>query len=447
MTKDLVVNIDGMNISVTGQKRTRICIGIPMSEYVHRSFFHMMLFRMEEWAQTFDIVPAIEFIIPVDEARNRIAKTAIQNECDYIFFVDSDVIIQHGQLERLVSHNKDAITGIYYMRVLPHYSLIRKKTADKLYTPIEPNLTDTDLIKIDGAGFGCFLVKTSVFDKIEYPWFQFKYYQREGIWGHLGEDLYFCEQLQNANIDIYCDPTIQCTHIGTDVTVDIANKYRDLKSSIKEEIDRSKIELSEFTGLSIEKVSERCFISTELVANQYRQDILETSKEPKLFYKDNKDYIFDLTNWHVQQRRIFDTNIINEIRTKYPDTKKILDFGSGCGQNAIMLAEAGYDVSMADYDGYTSEFARFRAKKRDLNIKFYDIEMPINDKFDIILAFDVLEHVPDNEFEKTIHLLKSLKHNGGKILTTVSFGTQGGLHPMHFESSPEKLKLIESLNG
>lgn len=445
MVRDLVFNIDGMNVSVTGQKKIRVCIGIPMSEYVHRSFFQSMLFRMEEWAQIFDIVPAIEFIIPVDEARNRIVKAAMSNECDYIFFVDSDVIIQPEQLEKLISWNKDAITGVYYMRVLPYYSLIRKKTADKLYTPIEPEPNSTRLIKIDGAGFGCFLVKTSVFKKIEYPWFQFKYYQREGVWGHLGEDLYFCEQLQNANIEIYCDPTVKCTHVGTDVTVDMANKYRDLRSSIKDEIQRAKEELSEFTGLSIEQVSERCFISTELVANQYRRDIIETNKDPKIFYKENKDYIFDLINWHVQQRRIFDTNIIDEIRNKYPSAKKILDFGSGCGQNSIMLAEAGYDVYMADYEGYTSDFAKFRAKKRGLNIKFYNIEIPINDKFDIILAFDVLEHVPDNEFEKTICLLKSLKQDNGKILSTVSFGNQGGLHPMHYESSPEKIELIKQL--
>lgn len=443
MAKDLVVNIDGMNVSVSGKRKLRIGIGIPTSSYVDQSFFYTMLFRMEEWSQTFDIIPIVESIIPVDEARNRIAKAAIYSECDYIFFIDSDVIIQEGQLEKLVSWGKDAITGVYYMRMLPYYSLIRKKTADRLYTPIEPY--GTDLIKIDGAGFGCFLVKTSIFDKIEYPWFQFKYYQRDGVWRHIGEDLYFCEQLQNANIDIYCDPTIQCTHIGTDVTVDIAKKYIDLKSAITNEIKRSKEELSEFTGLSIEKVSERCYISTELVANQYRENIIKTNENPKKFYKENKDYIFDLTNWHIQQRRIFDTNIIDEIKNRYPSAKKILDFGSGCGQNAIMLAEAGYDTSMTDYDGYTSEFARFRAKKRGLNIKFYDVEMPIQDKFDIILVFDVLEHIKDEEFEKTIHLLKSLKQDGGKILTTISFGTQGGLHPMHYDSSPEKIRLIKML--
>ena len=100
---------------------------------------------------------------------------------------------------------------------------------------------------------------------------------------------------------------------------------------------------------------------------------------------------------------------------------------------------------MADYDGYTFDFAKFRAKKRELNIKYYDIEKPIDDKFDIILVFDVLEHVPDDKFKETINRLKNLKQKGATILTTVSFGNKNGEHPMHFESSQEKIELIKQL--
>lgn len=442
-TNDLIVNIDGMNISVKGHRKVRICVGIPVTGGISPEFFREMLLRMEEWSQTFDIVPVIETAIPHDEGRNRIAKAAIDYKCDYIFFIDSDTLIQKGQLEQLLSHGKDAISGISYMKALPYYSLIRKKIGYRLYNPIEPS--STELIRIDGAGFGCFLVKTDVFNKIEYPWFQFKYIKYEDRWRHIGEDLYFCDQLENAKIEIYCDPTVQCVHIGTHLTIDIANRYKDLRLSILNEVERSKKELSEFTGMSLEQTSDRCHISTDLVAEQYKQYIIEQCEDPKKFYKENKDYIFDLINWHVQQRIIFDMELVKDIKNKYPSAKKILDYGSGCGQNAIMLAEAGYDVYMADYEGYTSDFAKFRAKKRGLDIKCYDIEKPIDDKFDMILAFDVLEHVPDDQFKDTINRLKNLKQNGCKILTTVSFGNQNGAHPMHYESSPEKIELIKQL--
>jgi len=122
-TKDLIVNIDGMNISVKGHRKIRICIGIPVSGGINATFFREMLLRMEEWSQTFDIIPVIETSVPHDESRNRITKAAIDYKCDYIFFIDSDTLIQKGQLEQLLSRDKDAITGISYMKVLPYYPL------------------------------------------------------------------------------------------------------------------------------------------------------------------------------------------------------------------------------------------------------------------------------------------------------------------------------------
>ena len=444
MAKELVVNIGGMNVKVKGQRKIRICIGIPMGDSIGPTFFRTMLLRMEEWSQTFDVLPVIETSIPIDESRNKIVEAAVEHKCDYIFFIDSDTIVQKGQLEKLLSHDKDAITGISYMRVAPYYSLIRKKVAYRLYAPIEPS--GKELIEIDGAGFGCFLIKTSAFDKIEYPWFRFHFFKYEDKWRHIGEDLYLCEQLQNVNIDMYCDPTVECIHVGTDVTMDLASKYKDLRISTLDEVKASREELSEFTGMSLEDVTVKCNIGTDIVAKQYKNDIIDAGKDPITFYKENKYYIFDLIDLHMHKRRSFDIGLIKSIKSEHPNAKTILDFGSGCGQNAIELTKAGYSVAMADYDGYTSQFARFRAKKRGLDIKFYDIEKPVNDKFDVILALDVLEHVPDSEFEKVIHLLRSIKSRGGKILTTVAFGTQKGTHPMHYEESQRKVELIKKLN-
>jgi 2-polyprenyl-3-methyl-5-hydroxy-6-metoxy-1,4-benzoquinol methylase len=138
--------------------------------------------------------------------------------------------------------------------------------------------------------------------------------------------------------------------------------------------------------------------------------------------------------------------LIENIKNEQPNARTILDFGSGCGQNAIELAEAGYTVSMADYDGYTSQFAKFRAKQRGLDIKFYDIEKPINEKFDIILALHVLEYVPDSEFGKVIQLLKSLKSDCGKIIASANFGSENRKYPMRYEGSATKIDLIKGLN-
>ncbi len=447
MSENIIVNLEGMNIVVEGTEKlekSKICIGIPLGKNVDSQFLRMLLARIREWTNIYDIEITTDAVMPLDLSRNNIVITAKKTNCDYLFFIDSDIIIRQGQLERLLSHNKNAITGVYYHKISPYSPLPRKKVAHGLYTPVE--MDGEDLIEIDGVGMGCFLAKMDIFDHVPYPWFEFKYYQKDGKWYQLSEDLYFCQKLQDIGIKIYCDPLVQCAHVGTSIDEDMSYKYKEFRVDYLKESDMTALELSEFTGIPLDEVHYKWKIATELVAKEYKE-FIKHNRDPKDFYKINKNYIFDLTGWHLTDRRIFDIELIKLIKEKYPFAKKILDFGSGCGQNSIYLARAGYHVTMTDYEGYTSQFARFRSHKRGLDIKFYDIEKLISDKFDIIIAFDIIEHIPDNEFEKTMELLKSLRNDRGKILTTISFGTQNGAHPMHYESSPKKLGIIEKLSN
>lgn len=441
MSGDIIVNIEGLDIII---ERPKIGIGLSIGGNVSAEFLKMLLERFEEWSLKYSISMLIDQVIPIDLSRNNIVNLAKKLNCNHIFFVDSDVLIERGHLDRLLSHNKDVVSGVYYKRRPFYEPLPRRKVAENLYVPIEPE--GNDIIEIDGTGLGCLLVNMDIFDKIQYPWFEFKYNNVYGKWDQLSEDLCFCQKLQNIGTKIYCDPTVQCSHIGTIVSPDLSNIYKNFRASASKERDIVVTEISEFTGILPKDIYNKWQNAQELVAKEYKEFMSQDHHSPKDFYKVSKDYIFDLTIWHVKKRYSFDMNLPMSIRERYPNAKKILDFGSGCGQNAIILAESGYNVSMADYEGYTSEFAKFRAKKRGLNIKFYDIEKLIDDKFDIILAFDVLGHVPDNEFEKTVELLRSLKVDSGTILVTTSFGTQNGLYPMRYEESSEKLKLIEKLN-
>lgn len=443
-SEDVIVNIEGLDIVVTGLKKTlKIGIGLSIGGDVSPEFLTMLFTRFIEWKKKYIVTILIDTVMPIDLSRNNVVDAAKQQNCDYLFFIDSDVLIEQGQLERLLSYEKDAITGVYYQKMPPYVPLPRRLVAESLYTPIE--FEGNDIVEIDGTGMGCFLIKMDIFDKIHYPWFEFKYHKKDGKWGQLSEDLYLCQKIQSIGTKIYCDPTVECTHIGMSLTPEFSHIYREFRKDSKKERDITIAELSEFTCISQQDIYNKWNIATELIAKEYNEYMSQDHHNPKDFYKINKNYIFDLTNWHMHKRRGFDTDLVTSIKHNHHFTKKVLDFGSGCGQNAIEIAKEGYDVAITDYDSYTSQFARFRIKKRGLNIKFYDIEKPINDKFDIILAFDVIEHIPDNEFEKTIELLKSLRTDQGKILTTISFGTQGGIHPMHFEESPEKLKLIEEL--
>jgi hypothetical protein len=438
MANDIIINKQGMNI-VVSDTRLKIGLGLSMRGSISPEFLMMLLERLKEWQNKYIIIPIIDISIPIDYSRNKIVNSAKKANCDYLFFIDSDVIIEKGQLEKLLTCNKDVVTGVYYQRVLPYVPLPRKKVCNNLYLSIEPD--GQDIVDVDGTGMGCVLVKMSVFEKFGFPWFEFQYHRDHGEWYQLSEDLNFCQKVQKVGIRIYCDPTVKCNHIGATITPSLSNMYKELRTSNAAERDKTVTELNEFTGLSTEDVYSKWVTITKLVGREYIQS-------PKDFYKTNKNYVLDLTNQHMTKKRGNDNDIFKYIKDTYPTNKKILDFGCGCGQNAIMLAEAGYDVSVADFDGYTYDFAKFRTKKRGLNIKFYDIEMPTDDKFDVVLAFEVLDHIPDDKFVPTVELLKTLVANGGEVMASTNFGTQDGLYPMKYETSPEKEKLIQELvNG
>jgi hypothetical protein len=65
-----------------------------------------------------------------------------------------------------------------------------------------------------------------------------------------------------------------------------------------------------------------------------------------------------------------------------------------------------------------------------------------NARFDMILCFDVLEHIPLEEAKKTVELLGSLKASRAKVLLTAPF-EKTSLNPMHFNRNEELDKLIQ----
>jgi GT2 family glycosyltransferase len=54
------------------------------------------------------------------------------------------------------------------------------------------------------------VIKTSVFERIEPPWFGL-----DEVRGHImTEDVWFCRQAWRRGIEVWCDPTIPVKHIG-----------------------------------------------------------------------------------------------------------------------------------------------------------------------------------------------------------------------------------------
>lgn len=120
----------------------------------------------------------------------------------------------------------------------------------------------------------------------------------------------------------------------------------------------------------------------------------------------------ELSNWF---RGIFEY-INRYFPIKRGKGKKLIEFGCATGVAAFVLSSFGWDVTSTDI----SRYAVNRAKKNYKGIRFFvhDMEKPFRgEKFDLALAFDVVEHLPQPELGiKNVYNL--LKEGGTAIFST-----------------------------
>lgn len=155
-------------------------------------------------------------------ARNNIVQLARGYGTDYVLMIDNDVTPPRDALINLLSNGVDVCLGYYQHRNKGNdetYKTCLCKQGEINYTMqyTADELRDLEsngqyLIRIHGGGMGCALIKTSVFDRVAYPWYDWVNYNNAQH-SMLSEDLYFCEQCKHQGVKIYADTRVGCGHM------------------------------------------------------------------------------------------------------------------------------------------------------------------------------------------------------------------------------------------
>ena len=90
-----------------------------------------------------------------------------------------------------------------------------------------------------------------------------------------------------------------------------------------------------------------------------------------------------------------------ENKKKPLETVKILDIGCGGGLLSEPMKRLGAEVVGIDASNKNIEIAKIHAKKNDLDIKYLCTSpenLGANEKFDVILNMEIIEHVQDVDF-------------------------------------------------
>lgn len=102
---------------------------------------------------------ACEVGLPVDQARNKIARLAIDSDATHVLFVDDDVLIHPHALLQLLAADKDIVSGVYFTKGEFSEPLIFGDPGEGTM-PYVPN---SGLHEAYGHGMGLTLIRASVF--------------------------------------------------------------------------------------------------------------------------------------------------------------------------------------------------------------------------------------------------------------------------------------------
>jgi len=195
----------------------KILIAIPTNKYIEPETFKSIydLIVPQGYKTFFQFFYGYQ----VDQIRNLIADWG--RHYDYLFSVDSDIVLPDDALVKLLAANKDIVSGLYIQRkpgehILEIYEHPVYMDRGVIKTdPSYRNMTTVPaqgLVEIAACGFGCVLVDSKVLNAMTYP--HFLYQSALNHANTQSEDIYFCAKAKAHGFSIWADTTLVCEHIG-----------------------------------------------------------------------------------------------------------------------------------------------------------------------------------------------------------------------------------------
>jgi len=150
--------------------------------------------------------------ILINQRENLIGQ-AIAMKSEWVLWLDSDMMFPSTTLLRLLAHKQDIVACNYMKRSFPFKSVAFTDTNDwESWVPLQ---TEDKLITVEAIGMGCVLMKTSIFQKLAKPYFEYTYQPKTKDWG--GEDFTLFKKLNKVGYQVKVDTNLsnEIYHIGT----------------------------------------------------------------------------------------------------------------------------------------------------------------------------------------------------------------------------------------
>lgn len=256
--------------------------------------------------------------------KNKIIEFAIENKYDYLFFIDSDIVLDPKTLNQLISDDKDIISNIFWTKWKPNSiefpqvwlqddykmhnfksnEVVSQEEVDRKSSEFLECLRKPGVYKVGGLG-ACTLISRRVL----LSGANFNDIYNLSFWG---EDRYFCIRAVTLGFDLYVDTNYPAYHIYRLSELEGVKAYKENRDKRELEIFTLRLlDLVEKGINSLETYSYKDGFSSEFI--KYFTDI-ESQRQINNF-KEIKDYI--LENKIVRKTKVLKSkmNFYNHFRT------------------------------------------------------------------------------------------------------------------------------------
>lgn len=170
----------------------------------------------------------IRGIPQVDVVRALLASDAMRAGFRETLWIDSDIVFEPDDVERLREHGLPFTCGLYVKKGRPEFAAKIAASVERVALGVGGGL-----VELDYVGFGFCHVRREVYEAVGRtlpvcegmydpakpltPYFQPMAVQHAGKWHYLGEDIAFCHRVREAGFKILADTRIRLGHVGRKV--------------------------------------------------------------------------------------------------------------------------------------------------------------------------------------------------------------------------------------
>lgn len=213
-------------------KKIKLYVAIPTTG----SIVDSQLYLLREIEEIYK--DKIEFVYPAncvrrvfhDFARNKMAEDFLASDCDIMWFLDSDITPPKYILDLITVHgDKWKVAGLTYPVFMkpPGSDILEVVYTAYKYNPGTGNLglapvPKVGLDELDGLATGCLFIHREVLEKLERPYFEFKYQEVDREIKE-GEDLGFSRKVHKLGYKFFTDYSLMCRHQKTVDLLDVNN--------------------------------------------------------------------------------------------------------------------------------------------------------------------------------------------------------------------------------